>query len=167
MADFTPTVILDEPIILGTSTGTQEVQKVAFSAQESGKTSTLELDGEKTSAIAAKASVTATEVKEKLEALSNVGPVGSGQTYELVSVTLATEVATITFAGKSGNVPTLVTTSTGSPAPTVTTVTQGLKPSEAVTKGIGNADATTRVQPRNEKTPKKIREEHSAEYGDS
>lgn len=166
MADYAPTIILDTPVVLGTSQGTQEVQKVDFSVQEATKTSTLELDGAKTTALAQKSAITAAEVKTALEALPNVGPVGSGQTYELVSVTGTGGVLSITFAGKDGNVPTLVTTSTGTPAPTVTTTTQGVAPADAVIKGTGQADATTRAQPRAGKSPKTHRSENAGTYGD-
>jgi hypothetical protein len=166
MSDFTPTVILDTPIVLGTSQGTQEVQKVDFSVQEAAKTSTLELDGAKTAAIKQKSEVTAAEVLAALTALPNVGPVGSGQEFEVVGVTGTGGVLTITFVGKDGNVPTLVATSTGSPAPTVSTVTQGEAPAEAVAKGFGQADATGREQPRAGKSPKTVRAEHASEFGD-
>lgn len=166
MSDFSPTTILDTPVILGTSSGTQEVQKVDFSVQEAAKTSNLEVDGEKTASIKQKSEVTAAEVKTALEALSDVGPVGSGALYELVSVTGTGGVLTITFGAKSGNVPTIVATSTGSPAPTVTTVTEGEKPAEAVIRGTGNADRTGEVSPLTGKSPKTVRSEHASEYGD-
>lgn len=166
MSDFTPTIILDTPVVLGTSQGTQEVQKVDFSVQEAAKTSTLELDGAKTVSIKQKSEVTAAEVLAALTALSNTGPVGSGQEFEIVSVTGTGGVLTITFVGKDGNVPTLVATSTGSPAPTVSTVTQGETPAEAVSKGFGQADATAREQPRAGKSPKTVRAEHASEFGD-
>lgn len=167
MADFTPTTILDTPIVLGTSQGTQEVQKVDFTPQTTGKAATLELDGAKTANLKPKAEVTGANLKTALEALPNVGPVGSGQTYELVSVTVTSEVATITFAGKDGNVPTIVAAAAEGTAPTVTTVTQGELPAEAVAKGFGQADATGRVQPRNSgESPKSIRAANAGTYGD-
>lgn len=164
MSDFNPTTILDTPVVLGTSSGTQEVQSIDFSGQTTGKAATLALDGETTAALKPKAEVTAAEVKTKLEALSNVGP---GEDFELVSVTGPTAgPIVVTFVGKDGNVPAIVPAAAEGSAPVVTTTTQGEKPAEAVQRGTGFADRTGEVSQLTGESPSARRAAHGGEFGD-
>lgn len=168
--DDTVTRVLDTPVVLGTASGTAEVQKIDYTGVTAGKTTTLTLDGETTSNIKAKAEATAAEIKSKLEALSNVGPVGSDDEYHVASVTGSTGGPfEVTFGSDDGNVPTLTAAAAEGSAPAITTVTDGVAPSEtpAVQRGTGNADATTRTSPLAGSSPKADRAANHAKYGDA
>lgn len=164
-----PTYVLDNATVLGTSKGTAEVQKIDLTGVTSGKTWTLTLDGETTANIKAKAEATAAEVKSKLEALSNVGPVGSDDEYHVASVTGSTGGPfEVTFGSDDGNVPALTAAAAEGSAPAITTVTAGVAPNEspAVVRGTGLADRTAGTSPLAGKSPKKYREENATPYGD-
>lgn len=164
MSDFNPTKVLDNPVVLGSSEGTSEVQKVTLAGVGSGKTWKLALDGEETGTIEGNGEATAAEVKTKLEALSNVGP---GNDHELESVAGATGGPfTVTFAPEDGDVPQMTGSATEGTA-TVTTVTQGESPADAVTVGTGDADRTGDVSPLTGESPSEFRENNGSDFGDS
>lgn len=166
--DDTVTRVLDTPVVLGSSKGTADVQKIDYTPVTAGKTTTLTLDGETTASIKAKAEATAAEVKSKLEGLDNVGPVGSDDEYHVASVTGSTGGPfTVTFGNDDGNVPALTAAAQEGSPPTITTVTEGVSPAEAVTRGTGNADATTRTAPLAGTSPKADRTANHSKYGDA
>lgn len=135
---------------------TNEVQKVTLTGVGAGKTFKLAFDGEETAAIAITA--TAAVVLAALEAISNIQP---------GDVTVSGSVGgpfTVTFTGRYAktNVPQMTGTATEGTV-TVTTVTSG---SAGVTRGTGNADATTRVSPLSGESPVTHRAGHASSYGD-
>lgn len=158
----TPTTILDEPVILGSSEGTSEVQKVDLTSLTAAKEWTLSFAGETTKKLDAKAAVTAAKVQTALLALSNIPDDGltvAGATGGPFTVTYAAA------AFDEDNVPQL--TGTGDEGTvTVTTVTQGVAPADAVIRGTGNADRTGEVSPLTGDSPAEDRVAHKGNYGD-
>lgn len=159
----TPTTILDEPVILGSSEGTGEVQKVDLTSLTAAKEWTLSFAGETTKKLAAKASVTAANVQAALLALSNIPDDGltvTGATGGPFTVTFAAD------AFEEDNVPQL--TATGDEGTVaVTTVSQGESPAEAVIRGTGDADRTGDVSPLTGESPAENRVANKATYGDA
>lgn len=166
MSDHAPTTILDTPVVLGSAEGTGEVQKLDYTGVTAGKTTTLTFDGETTTALAAKASLTAAAIAAALEALSNI-PAGG------VQVTGATAGPyTVVFNPESfdqDNVPTLLAAAAEGSAPVVTVVSTGVSPTgpPAVVTGTGNADRTGDVSPLTGESPSAWRTAHKGEFGDA
>lgn len=158
-----PTTVLDHPVVLGSSEGTSEVQKIDYTDVTAGKTTTLTFAGETTSNLKAKAEITAAEVASKLEALSSV-PDGS------LTVTGSTGGPfTVEFEAsyyEDDNVPAITAAAAEGSAPVVTTVTEGVSPEDAVIRGTGLADRTEDVSPLTGSSPAKHRADNAATYGD-
>lgn len=141
--------------------GANEVQKITLTGLEDG-TYTVTFDGEATSA--SDASVTAAQLRGKLEGLSNL---------DVGDITVTGNAGgpfTLTFTGDRAkqNVPE-VTVSATKGSPVVETLTQGspdVDNPDAVQRGTGNADATARVSPLEGDTPVEQREADAEAYGD-
>lgn len=162
--DRVPTFELDERVTSLDTPAVNEVQTIDLTPVEAGKTIQLVFDGSNPStASAAKAAITAAEVKAKLESLSTINPgdvTVTGPTAGPFNVTFTGDLA-------GQNVPTLVATASAGPAPTVTTVTAGaaaIANPNAVKRGTGLADRTADVPVLSENDPLAERAAHSGDY---
>lgn len=162
----TPTTVLDTPVVLGSADGTGEVQKIDYAGVTAGKTTTLTFDGETTTALPAKAGLTAATVDAALEALSSI-PSGG------VQVTGATGGPfTVVFNPEdwaNDDVPTITSAAAEGAAPAVTVVSTGVSAEgpPAVVTGTGNADRTGEVSPLTGSSPAQDRVTNKGSYGDA
>lgn len=160
--NFTPDYPQNTVVTDLVTDGANEVQKITLTGLSDG-TYTVTFDGETTSA--SDASVTAAQLRGKLEGLSNLD-VGD------IAVTgNAGGPFTLTFQGNRAkeNVP-QVTVSATKGSPVVETLTQGsadVDNPDAVVRGTGNADATERVSPLEGDSPVEQRAADGSSYGDA
>lgn len=167
MADFTPTQILDTPVVLDPTNVASEVQKVVVTAE--GGTFALKFGGKETAAI--KFNATQAEVEAALTALTTLqagdvqvtggpGSASGGSPY-VIAFGNGLEDKDVS------QVEAIATNLTGTTHTAVaSTTTSGVGPANAVIRGTGAADATEREGARAGKSPAQLRAEHASEFGD-
>lgn len=168
MADYAPTIVLDQQVVIDPNAVANEQQKIIVTAE--GGTFALKFGGKETAAI--KFNATPAEVAAALTALSTIasgdvkvsgGPGDStGSSPYLISFVGSLEdqnVAQVEAVGTN-------LTATGTHTAVASTVAPGVGPTGTVIRGTGQADATERVQPRAGLSPKAFRAANAGSYGD-
>lgn len=167
MADFTPTQILDTPVVIDPNAVANEVQKIVVTAE--GGTFALKFGGKETAAI--KFNAVPGEVATALAALSTIAK-GDVTVSGGPGDSTGSKPYLITFTGgledkDVSQVEAVATNLTGGTHTAVaSTVTSGAGPANAVIRGTGAADATEREGARAGESPKANRAANPSTYGD-
>lgn len=167
MADFTPTQILDTPVVLDPNQLVNEQQKLVVSAE--GGTFALKFGGKETAAI--KFNATAAEVRAALTALSTIGS-GDVNVTGGPGDTAGTKPYLFNFADgladkDVASLEAVATNLTGTiHTAVVSTTQQGSGAALAVQRGTGLADATEREGARAGLSPAAHRAANAGAYGD-